>query len=65
MIRRESYLNLLRDFIDKPFIKVITGLRRCGKSVLLMMLRDELINKGIDENNIIYLNFFNYVVQLL
>jgi len=60
MIRRESYLNLLRDFIDKPFIKVITGLRRCGKSVLLMMLRDELINKGIDENNIIYLNFESF-----
>ena len=60
MILRESYLHLLRDYIDKPFIKVITGLRRSGKSVLLMMLRDELINNGIDENNIIYLNFESF-----
>lgn len=51
---------MLRDYIDKPFIKVITGLRRSGKSVLLMMLRDELINNGIDENNIIYLNFESF-----
>ena len=60
MILRESYLHLLKNYIDKPFIKVITGLRRSGKSVLLMMLRDELINDGIDRNNIIYLNFESF-----
>jgi len=60
MIRRELYLNQLFGYIDKPFIKVITGLRRSGKSVLLMMLRDELIGKGVGENNIIYINLESF-----
>lgn len=60
MIKRELYLNQLRAFIDKPFIKVITGLRRSGKSSILMLLRDELMNIGIGENNIIYINFESF-----
>jgi hypothetical protein len=60
MIKRELYLNQLRDFIDKPFIKVITGLRRSGKSSIIMMLRDELLSKGIGESNIIYINFESF-----
>jgi predicted AAA+ superfamily ATPase len=60
MIKRELYLNQLRDFIDKPFIKVISGLRRSGKSSILMMLRDELLSMGIGESNIIYINFENF-----
>jgi len=60
MIKRELYLNQLRDFINKPFIKVITGLRRSGKSSILMLLRDELINLGIGEENIIYINFESF-----
>jgi len=60
MIKRELYLNQLRSFIDKPFIKVISGLRRSGKSSILMMLRDELLSKGIGESNIIYINFENF-----
>jgi len=60
MIKRELYLNQLRGFIDKPFIKVISGLRRSGKSSILMMLRDELLSKGIGESNIIYINFENF-----
>lgn len=60
MILRETYLNLLSDYIDKPFVKVITGLRRSGKSVLLMMLRDKLLQNGVDENNIIHLNFESF-----
>lgn len=60
MIKREIYLNQLMSFIDKPFIKVLTGIRRCGKSYLLMMLRDELMNKGVDEENILYLNFESF-----
>jgi len=39
MIARETYSNLLASYIDKPFIKIITGLRRSGKSVLLGLLR--------------------------
>jgi hypothetical protein len=48
MIKRELYLKQLRDFIDKPFIKVITGLRRSGKSSILMLLRDELWKDNIE-----------------
>lgn len=60
MIRRDLYLNQLCDYIDKPFIKVITGIRRSGKSVILMLLRDELLKRGIDEKNIICLNFESF-----
>ena len=51
MIKRELYLNQIRGFIDKPFIKVIAGLRRSGKSSILMLLRDELLNMGIRQEN--------------
>ena len=57
MIKRDLYLNQLCDYIDKPFIKVITGIRRCGKSAILLLLREELLKKGIDEKHIINLNF--------
>ena len=57
MIRRDLYLNQLCDYIDKPFIKVITGIRRCGKSAVLLLLRDELFRRGITEKQIIHLNF--------
>lgn len=60
MIKRELYLNQLRKFIDKPFIKVIAGLRRSGKSSILMLLRDELLSKGIAKENIIYINFESF-----
>ena len=60
MIKRELYLNQLREFIDKPFIKVITGLRRSGKSSLLILLRDELLKRGIRKENIIYINFESF-----
>jgi len=60
MIVRDIYLRQLRDFIDKPFIKVITGLRRSGKSSILKLLSDEFIAKGIEESNIIYANFESF-----
>lgn len=57
MIKREKYLSKIRDFYDKNIIKVITGIRRSGKSVLLKQIIDELKSKDIDDNHIIYLNF--------
>ncbi len=60
MIRRELYINQIRDFIDKPFVKVISGIRRSGKSVLLMLLKEELAKNNISENQIIYINFESF-----
>ena len=42
MIVRRQYMNQIRDFIDKPVVKVITGMCRCGKSVILKQIQDEL-----------------------
>ncbi|MDP1726206.1 MAG: ATP-binding protein [Bacteroidota bacterium] len=60
MIKRELYLNQLRKFIDKPFIKVIAGLRRSGKSSILLLLQDELLAMGMGKENIIYINFESF-----
>lgn len=57
MIIREKYLSQIKQFYDKDLIKVITGIRRCGKSVILTQIMDELKDKGIKENQIIYINF--------
>ena len=57
MILRENYLQQISPLIDKPFIKVLTGIRRCGKSVILTQLIDLLRKSGILESKIIYYNF--------
>ena len=56
MIIREKYLKKIRPFYDIDLIKVITGIRRCGKSVILTQIIDELIKNGVKEEQIIYLN---------
>lgn len=62
MIQRTLYLNKIKEFIDKPFIKVITGIRRSGKSSILLLLKDEILQRGVDEQHILFINFesFNY-----
>jgi len=57
MKKRELYTKQLSSYIDKPMIKVITGIRRSGKSFLLKLIKEELISRKIDENNIIYINY--------
>ena len=57
MIIRDNYLKKLIGAKDTEFIKVITGVRRSGKSTLLLMFKDYLINNGVKEENIIYINF--------
>jgi len=57
MIIRDNYLNTLIDAKDTEFIKVITGVRRSGKSTLLLMYKEYLLNNGISEDRIIHINF--------
>ena len=57
MVRRDLYLNRIAPLIDNELIKVITGIRRCGKSYMLGLIKEELINRGIDDDNIILINF--------
>ena len=57
LYKREKYLKKIRGFYDATdLIKVITGVRRCGKSSLMLTIADELIHKGISEDNIIYID---------
>ena len=53
MIKREMYLSQIRQLMDSDFIKVIVGLRRCGKTSLLKSIIEELQNIGVNEDNII------------
>ena len=57
MIKREMYLDQIRQIIGTDFIKVIIGLRRCGKTSLLKSIMEELQNQGINKKNIIYISF--------
>ncbi|MDR2834542.1 MAG: ATP-binding protein [Streptococcaceae bacterium] len=56
-IRRDEYLNKLHDFKHKDLIKVVSGVRRSGKSTLFDLFIDDLKNEGVKENQIIQLNF--------
>ena len=57
MIKRNLYLEEIKKYINKPIIKVITGMRRSGKSMILKLIQEELQNIGIVKENIIYINF--------
>jgi len=57
MIIRKNYLDKLISFKDNELVKIITGIRRSGKSTLLLMFKNYLIENGIKEHNIIYMNF--------
>ena len=57
LIRREHYLKILHGFKDKPLVKIITGIRRCGKSTLMEMFIADLITDGVSDKNILHMNF--------
>lgn len=57
MIKRETYMRRIRPFIGSELVKVMTGIRRCGKSVMLELIKEELKNSGVPEANIISINF--------
>jgi predicted AAA+ superfamily ATPase len=55
--KRDLYLNQLINFKDKPLIKVVTGIRRCGKSTLLALFEEYLLEAGVQADHIILMNF--------
>lgn len=57
MIKRDLYIDKIKPFINKEMVKVITGIRRSGKSVLLKSIIKELKSMGINHENIIFINF--------
>ncbi|MCD8082522.1 MAG: AAA family ATPase, partial [Clostridiales bacterium] len=59
MIKRETYMSRIRPFIGNELIKVLTGIRRSGKSVMLDLIQDELAESGVDRGQFISLNFEN------
>lgn len=63
MFERPEYLNQLIKFKDTDFIKVITGVRRSGKSVLLMLFQEHLMQEGVPDDHIIYMNFESFEYQ--
>lgn len=57
MIKRKTYLDQIIPLIDKPLIKVITGVRRSGKTVLLKQIQEHLLSSGCNKNRIVYISF--------
>ncbi len=57
MLKREVYLSRIRGFYDSDLVKILVGIRRCGKSVILKQIMDEIKEKGIKDDHIIYINF--------
>ena len=59
MIKRESYMRRIRPFVGTELVKVLTGIRRCGKSVMMGLIQEELLSSGVDGSQIISINFEN------
>lgn len=57
MIIRPKYIEALRTYRDIPLVKILAGIRRCGKSTVLEMLRDDLLKSGIDSEHIISMRY--------
>lgn len=60
MVKRELYLREIRPFYESEMVKVITGIRRCGKSTILRQIIDEVKENSVSEERIIYINFEDY-----
>jgi len=59
-IKRESYLNKMRPFYNTSVVKVLTGMRRCGKSVMLQLIKDDLKEIGISNQQMLSFNFESF-----
>lgn len=64
-IVRSEYLERLRNLRHKKLIKIITGIRRCGKSTVLEMFRDELLSEGVKKERIIFIKFEDFEYRAL
>ncbi len=60
MVKREQYLERIRPFYDSEMVKVITGIRRCGKSTIMKQIIEEISQNGIADDHILYINFEIY-----
>ena len=60
MIKRNLYIDKLKKFVGKPQVKIISGIRRSGKSTVLRLLMEELSQRGVKQSQIIYLNFESF-----
>lgn len=60
MIKREIYLKRIRPFYESEMVKVITGIRRCGKSTIMRQIIEEIQDNGVEADHIIYINFEDY-----
>lgn len=65
MIKRELYLKQIRPFIGQNIVKVLTGIRRCGKSVMLTLIQDELKESGIPSEQFVSINFETKTVDFV
>ena len=57
MITRPYYIEILKKYRNVPLVKILAGVRRCGKSTIFEMLREDLIKDGISENHIIEMRY--------
>ena len=65
MLKRDLYLKKLEMYTGRDVVKIITGVRRCGKTTLIRQFIEELRENGIQEENIIYLNFEGMIYTYL
>ena len=65
LVEREMYMSRIRPFIGKDVIKVMTGMRRCGKSVMLELVKRELVREGVSEANFFSYNFEDLTISNL
>jgi predicted AAA+ superfamily ATPase len=56
MIARPMYMEKIMAYVDTPFVKILSGVRRCGKSTLLKMIVEELKKRGVSAENILHYN---------
>ena len=65
VIKRELYMQKIRPFINAPTVKVLTGIRRCGKSVMLELIQQELKENGIKDEQILSVNFESRSIEYI